>query len=343
MIVDVFHNRYFDTILIIIALLVISKIITFIIEKVVKSFTKRTKTKLDDIFISKTEKISVWLLFFIGIRVFVMPLLELKALDMINNAVIIFFVTLFVIRVVDFIIDSWGASFAKRTKSRVDEELLVLFHRFSRIALFIIGGILILNAFHVEITPFLASLGIIGIVLGFALQSSLSNIFGGISLILDKNFKVGDVIKLSSGELGKVLDIGLRSTKIRTFENEMLIIPNGKLAESIIDNYAQPDLYARATVAFGVEYGSNVEKVRKIVMETLRKMPKVIKDDKGYPVEVLFMRMGDFALEMEARLWVKSYTEKFHTKIEATEKIYNALMKSKINIPFPTRTVYLKK
>ena len=214
MIVDVFHNRYFDTILIIIALLVISKIITFIIEKVVKSFTKRTKTKLDDIFISKTEKISVWLLFFIGIRVFVMPLLELKALDMINNAVIIFFVTLFVIRVVDFIIDSWGASFAKRTKSRVDEELLVLFHRFSRIALFIIGGILILNAFHVEITPFLASLGIIGIVLGFALQSSLSNIFGGISLILDKNFKVGDVIKLSSGELGKVLDIGLNTARM---------------------------------------------------------------------------------------------------------------------------------
>src|SRR3989344_4682058 len=341
MLIQPFNNIYMDTILVIVILFVASKLLRFIIENFVRVFTRKTKTKLDDLLLDRTEGISVWLLFFIGIRIFVVPILESAALDRINNAFIIFFVTFLVVRVVDVMIESWGTSFAKKTKSMVDEALLALFHRFSRIILFVIGGILILNNFNIDITPFLASLGIVGIVLGFALQSSLSNIFGGISLILDKNFKTGDVVKLSSGELGKVLDIGLRSTKIRTFENEMLIIPNGKLAESIIDNYAQPDLYARATVAFGVEYGSNVEKVRKIVMETLRKMPKVIKDDKGYPVEVLFMRMGDFALEMEARLWVKSYTEKFHTKIEATEKIYNALMKSKINIPFPTRTVYL--
>jgi small-conductance mechanosensitive channel len=130
---------------------------------------------------------------------------------------------------------------------------------------------------------------------------------------------------------------------MKTFENEMLIIPNGKLAESIIDNYAKPDLYARSTISFGVEYGSDVEKTRKVVIDTLKKIPKVIKNNEDYPIQVLFIKMGDFALEMEARFWVEHYIDKFLTKVEATEKIYNNLKKSNIGIPFPTRTVYLKK
>ncbi|MBL7148175.1 MAG: mechanosensitive ion channel family protein [Nanoarchaeota archaeon] len=343
MLIKIFNNPWLDTTIIIILFLIGSKILTFIIEKIVKGFTRKTKTKLDDLLIEKLDKTFVWLLFFIGIRIFVVPLLEIDAIDMVNNAFIIFLITLIFVRIIDILIDSWGINFAKRTKSKVDESLLSLFHRFSRIVIFVIGGIIILNNFNIEVTPFLASLGIAGIVLAFALQSSLSNIFGGISLILDKNFKVGDTVKLGSGELGVILDIGLRSTKMKTFDNEMLVIPNGKLADSIIQNYAQPDLYARAVISFGVEYGSNIDKVRKVVVETLKKMPKVIKNDMEHPIEVLFINMGDFALQFEAKFWVKSYKERYLSKMEATEKIYNALRKSKVGIPFPTRTVYLKK
>jgi len=343
MLIQPFNNIYADAILVIIILFIASKIITFIIEKFVKAFTRKTKTKLDDLLLEKTEKISLWLLFFIGIRIFIVPILELKILDDINNAIIIFYLTFLVVRIVDVLIESWGISFAKKTRSKVDDALLILFHRFSRIILFIIGFILILNNFGVEITPFLASLGVAGIVLGFALQSTLSNIFGGISLILDKNFKTGDTVKLSSGELGDIVDIGLRSTKMKTFDNEMLVIPNGKLAESVIQNYAQPDLNARGRISFGVEYGSNVDKVRKVVTDTLKKIPAVLKRDRNHPIQVLFLNMGDSALEFEARFWVKSYDERFRTKVKATEEIYKDLTKAKIGIPFPTRTVYMKK
>ena len=271
------------------------------------------------------------------------PLLNIEIIDQINNSLIIFFITFLVVRIVDVIIDNWGLTFAKKTKSNVDESLLALFHRFSRIILFMIGGILILNNFNVEITPFIASLGVAGIVLGFALQSALANVFGGISLILDKNFKVGDTVKLSSGELGVILDIGLRSTKMKTFDNELLIIPNGKLADSIIQNYAQPDLYARGIIPFGVEYGLDVDKVRKTVIDTLKKFPQIIQCEEDHPIQVLFMKMGDFALQFEARFWVKSYSERFQTKVDATEAIYKGLTKAKIGIPFPTRTIYMKK
>jgi len=343
MLLELFHNKYLDTLLVIILLLIASKILTFIIEKVIKVFTLKTKNKLDDLLLERTEKVSVWLLFFIGIRIFIVPLLELNIVDMINNAIIILLITLLVIKIVDVLIEHWGKAFARRTRSKIDESLLTLFHRFSKIILFIIGIIIILSNFNVEITPFLASLGIMGIVLGFALQSTLSNIFGGISLILDKNFKVGDTVKLSTNELGRIVDIGLRSTKMRTFDNEMLVIPNGKLADATLQNYALPTLFARARIPFGVEYGSDVDKVRKIVIETLSKMKNVIKKDKDHPVQVLFMDMGDSALEFEARFWVESYEIRFNTKIEATELIYKALVKSKVGIPFPTRTVYLKK
>ena len=343
MLIQPFNNIYLDTIIVIIILFVASKLLRFIIEKFVRTFTKRTKTKLDDFLLDKTEGISVWLFFFIGIRIFVVPLIESNVLDEINNAFIIFFVTFLIVRVVDVLIESWGTNFAKRTKSSVDAALLSLFHRFSRIIIFVIGGILILNNFNINITPFLASLGIAGIVLGFALQSSLSNIFGGISLILDKNFKTGDTVKLSSGELGTIIDIGLRSTKMKTFDNEMLVIPNGKLADSIIQNYAQPDMYARGIIPFGVEYGSDVDKVRKVVIDTLKKFKVIIKNDGEHPIQVLFMDMGDFALKFEARFWVGSYRDRFQTKVDATEAIYNALTKAKIGIPFPTSTVYLKK
>jgi MscS family membrane protein len=343
MLIQPFNNIYLDTILVIIILFVASKLLRFITEKFVKTFTRKTKTKIDDLLLEKTEGISVWLLFFIGIRIFVVPILESITLDRINNAFIIFFVTFLVVRMVDVLIESWGVSFAKKTKSSVDEALISLFHRFSRIIIFIIGGILVLHNFNVVITPFLTSLGIAGIVLGLALQSSLSNIFGGISLILDKNFKTGDVVKLSSGELGTIMDIGLRSTKMKTFDNEMLVIPNGKLADSTIQNYAQPNLYARGIIPFGVEYGSDVDRVRKVVINTLKEFDLIMKNDDEHPIQVLFMDMGDFALKFEARFWVKSYKDRFQTKVDATESIYKALVKSKIGIPFPTSTVYLKK
>lgn len=343
MLIEFFNNPWIDTILILILFLVGSKVLTFIIEKVVKVFVKKTKTKLDDLLIQKLDRVAVWFLFFIGIRIFVIPLLKIEILDKINNAFIILFTTWIIVKIVDVFIEVWGVKFAKRTKSKVDEALLSLFHKFSRIALFAIGIILVLNNFSIEITPFIASLGIAGIVIAFAIQSTLSNIFGGISLILDKNFKVGDVVKLESGPVGSVIDIGIRSTKIKTYDNEMLIIPNGKLSESIIQNFAEPDLSVRGVIPFGVEYGSDVNKVRKVVIDTLMKIEKIIKNDVNHPVEVLFINMGDFSLNFEARFWVASYTERFYTKVQATEEIYKNLTKSKIGIPFPTRTVYLKK
>ena len=185
----------------------------------------------------------------------------------------------------------------------------------------------------------LASLGIAGVAVAFALQNTLGNIFGGISLILDKSIKIGDKIRLDNDAMGIVLDVGLRSTKIRTWDNELITIPNGKMADSRILNFMQPDLTVRGAIEFGVEYGSDPAKVRKVVLDAISKIPRVLKDPEP---KVLMMEMSDFALKFKAFFWVDNFDLKFDTKSAATEEIYKSLGKAGIGIPFPTRTIYIK-
>lgn len=340
LIVDLVKNKVLAAIVLIIILFLISKVLAFIIKNIVHGITNKTKTKLDDLILGKTQKWVVALLFFIGLRAFVLPILVSDMLNKINNAIIILIITFIVAIISDVLIDFWGKAWAKKTKSTIDDALVPLFHKFSRIIIFVIGFIVILGEFDINVGPFLASLGIAGIVLGLALQDTLSNIFGGISIILDKSFQVGDTIKLSSGEFGTIKDIGLRSTKLKTFENELLLIPNKQMANSVIQNFAKPELSVRVNVPFSVAYGSKIDKVEKVILGSIKKIKNALKDPAP---EVLFLEMADFSLNFEARFWVGDYRERFKAKIKANKLIYEDLNKAKIDIPFPTRTVYVKK
>lgn len=158
-------------------------------------------------------------------------------------------------------------------------------------------------------------------------------------MILDKNFNIGDAVRLESGELGTIQEIGLRSTKMLSFDREIIFVPNGQLANMKIRNYVKPDKMVRKIVEFGVEYGTDPEKVKKVVLEALKKI-KDISDDPY--MDVLFESMGDSSLNFKARFWV-DWDDAYSKYIEATQVIYAALNKAKIGIPFPTRTVYLQK
>jgi MscS family membrane protein len=112
------------------------------------------------------------------------------------------------------------------------------------------------------------------------------------------------------------------------------------LANAKIKNFTQPDFSIRVNVNFGVEYGSNTEKVQQVVLESVKKIENVIEQPE--PV-VQFLNMSDSSLDFVARAWVKSYKEAYSTQLKMTDEIYNALNRANIGIPFPTRTVYTKK
>ena len=335
----VFENKYLLSLLIVIVSGALGKLILFVFTQYLQKFASKTKNKFDDMIFEHTKKPLFYLAIAYGVKI---ALLNLEVNDVVDKIITSVMAVVFlyaILRGIDIAIETWAIAFSKKTKTKVDDVLLPLFNKVTKVLFMVIGLMWVLKIWKIDITPYLAGVGISGIVLGLALQDSLKNVFGGISLLLDKTYKIGDKIQLESGEVGIINDIGLRSTKIVNFDNEAIYVPNGYIANSRILNYTHPDSKVRTHVAFGVEYGSDVEKVRKLVMKIIEEMEGVMADPAP---SIQVIEMGDFALKFKAYFWVEKWNEAYGKKLEATEKIYNALNKAKIGIPFPTQTVYLK-
>lgn len=329
------------------AITFLSLIFLFVTERVVMQLTKKTKTDIDDRIVKKT-RYPIFILFMgLGLKLILIHLPLTALLMQISQGVattIIYVAVIYSVAVIfDILIVSWGKKWAAKTKSTVDDQVIILLHRAVSISIWLIGLLFIINSWGIEIGPLLASLGVAGIAVAFALQSTLGNIFGGISIILDKNIAVGDVVDIGGGDgtqKGKVLDIGLRSTKIKTFDGEFLVVPNGKLADSVLFNTARPTPAVRAVIPFGVAYGSDIEKVKKIVLSVLEGIEG---QDEEQEAHVKFLEMGASSLNFKAYVYLKSYTDKFAALDKANTDIYNALNKNRIEIPFPQMDVHLKK
>ncbi len=330
-----------QSVLIIAIFLLAGKIVTFIIQKYVKKWAEKTKNKVDDLIVDRAKPPLTYIVWFLGVKIAVNPLgIKSDVFDNFINTVITIVVMYLVIVVVDIFVIGVFEKIALRTKSTIDDALMPLVRKTLNVGLIIMGIIWVLKIWSIDISPILASIGIAGLAIGLAVKDSLANIFGGVSLILDKTIKVGDKIKLEDGQIGNVVDVGLRSTKIRTFDNELVILPNGKLANSKIQNYSQPDFSARVVVDFGVSYDVDVDMVKKIVLDEL----KTIKDlSEDHTIDVLFLSMEDFYLKFSARFWVPDYADAWDKKLEAVDKIFKALKKHNITIPYPTQEIIVKK
>jgi len=324
----------------IILFVILSFLVLFIFNHYLQNLAKKTKTEVDDLIFDKTKKPLFALFMVYGFKLAIEILWVNSVMDKIITSAMTLVFLFILLRVFDVVVGTWGLTFAKKTKSSADEVLLPIMHKVAKVIFFIVGFMWLLHIWGIDITPYLAGVGISGLVLGLALQDSLKNVFGGVTLLLDRTFKIGDKIQLESGEIGTIYDIGLRSTKLVTIDNEIIYVPNGYLSNSRVQNYTRPTPKARVNVLFGVEYGSDINKVKKVVLAALAKLEDIEKE----PVpEVQFLEMGDFALSCKALFWVERWDMAYGKKLEATQLIYEALNKAKISIPFPTQTVYVKK
>lgn len=340
---EVIKSKYTHSLSTLVLFFIGAKLITFIAEKYILKLTAKTKTDVDDLLVKKTRGPVSLLLFILGMKLAIIPLGLEEKIDIILHQSIstlsILVLMYLLISVFDIIIRAWVRRRAEKKESEIDENLIKISSKTSRAVFVILGLLFILRIWHIQIGPLLASLGIIGIAVAFGLQNTLGNIFGGVSLLLDRSIKVGDIVKIDEDTAGTVLDVGLRATKIKTWDNELIIIPNGKLAGVNIKNYVLPTPQARIIVPFSVAYGSNVGKVKKIVMGEIKKLDNLDKNDDP---RVMFLEMGSSSLNFKAFVWLRSYKERFATKEKLNCMIYNALNKNKITIPFPQMDVWIK-
>ena len=335
------YLRFLATLVITIIIALLAKII---LKQVLKPLAKKTKTKVDDLVIKSISSIIFYIVLLLGLRLGLQNF-ELRegvqaVTDGIINTLLIFIIAILLLKIITGFALQWTREWKFKTKTTADESMIPFLQKILTTVVIILALIFAFNAWDIDISPLLATAGIAGLAIGLAVKDSLNNILGGLQLVLDKTFKVGDKVQLESGEMGTILDIGLRSTKLKTFDNEVVYVPNGYLANAKIKNFTQPDFSIRVNVNFGVEYGSGTGKVQQVVLDAVKKIENIV--DQPEPV-VEFLNMSDSSLDFVARAWVKSYKEAYSTQLKMTDEIYNALNKANIGIPFPTRTVYTKK
>jgi small-conductance mechanosensitive channel len=197
---------------------------------------------------------------------------------------------------------------------------------------------IILSIWQVDITPLLASAGILGLAVAFAAKETLANFFGGISIFFDKPYKIGDYVNLESGERGEVVLIGIRSTRIKTRDDILITIPNSLMANMTIINESAPKQKLRIRIPFGVAYGTDVDQVEEVVMGIAESNRMVVKDPDP---RVRFRRFGDSALEFELLCWGNQPAERGLLIHQLNRAIYKRFAEEGIQIPFPQRDLHI--
>jgi small-conductance mechanosensitive channel len=207
-----------------------------------------------------------------------------------------------------------------------------------------IGILIILSVLGISIAPLLTALGVGGLAVALALQDTLANLFAGIHILVEQSIRVGDFVKLESGQEGYVDDITWRTTRIRMLPNNMVVIPNSKLAQSVVTNYYLPEKRMSLLIPIGVSYSADPDQVERILVEEAKKgaadIPGLLATPE--PFVRFIPGFGDSSLDFTLICQVAEFTDQYFAQHELRKRIFKRFKEAGIEIPFPHRTVYLR-
>jgi MscS family membrane protein len=224
-----------------------------------------------------------------------------------------------------------------------EEELspvITLLVRVGRVVLATVSIIIVLDHFGINVTAFAAALGIGGLALSLAARDTIADAIAGFIILVDRPFRIGDRIEIQGvGTWGDVTDIGLRTTRIRTRDNRMVIVPNSIIGSNQVINYTYPDPRYRIETHVGIAYGTDIEYVRALLVDTVRGLEFVLPDK---PVDALYIEMGDSDMIFRVRWWIESYVDTRRVVDRVHTAIQNALDEAGIESPYPTQSLNLQ-
>jgi small-conductance mechanosensitive channel len=235
-----------------------------------------------------------------------------------------------------------AAGIVQSYSSKVEGTVPVtsLTQNITRLAVIGIGVLFLLNNLGISITPILATLGVGGLAVALALQDTLANLFSGFHIIVSRQIKVGDFIRLESGEEGYVFDITWRNTRIRMLQNNVVLIPNAKLSQAVIVNYHLPDKEMIMPVNLGVHYNSDLDNVEKVTIEVGREVMKEVQGAvPAFEPVVRFHSFGESSIDFSVVLRVKEFSDQGPVKHEFIKRLAKRYAKEGIVIPYPIRAI----
>jgi len=228
---------------------------------------------------------------------------------------------------------------------RVETAVTGLGMTLMRALIFVLGGLLILSTLGISVTPLLAALGVGGLAVGLALQDTLSNLFAGIYILLEKPVRVGDYVKLDAGQEGYVTDIGWRTTRIRMLPNNMVIVPNAKLTQSILTNYYLPEQRMALLVPISVSYAADPDQVERILvdeaMHAAGEVPGLLADPS--PFVRFIPGFGESSLDFTLICQVREFVDQYLAQHELRKRIFRRFRQERIEIPFPQRVIHVQR
>lgn len=234
---------------------------------------------------------------------------------------------------------------ARQWAERQERELQLgpiidLLVRACRFAAVVAGVSVLLAHFGVDVTAIAAVVGLLGLAIVLAARDTIADIISGIIIFVDQPFRVGDRIEVEAvGTWSDVVEIGLRSTRMVTRDNRMLIVPNSVIGGNEIINYSFPDPTYRVQTDIGVSYDADVEDARRVIIETVRQIDGVMPDK---PVDALYNEMGDSAMIFRVRWWIESYAGRRRAIDRVHTVMQSALNAAGIAAPFPTQSLDLE-
>jgi len=318
----------------------------FILYVVAQKLFSKTKTQLDDMLLLAGRKylnilviiLGIYFLFdymgkiysiYVGEKFFII-------IDGILYFITVMIFTHFLVKMISTLIKWFGENIASKTETTVDDEFIPLVDRLFKVTLYILGVLVVLDHFAVNITGLLTVLGVGSLAIALAAKDSIANMIGGFIIMIDRPFRVEDRVKLGDGTVCVVYEIGVRSTKFRTFENTLIIVPNAELMQSTVHNLTYPKSEIRVRVDVGVGYDEDLEQVKAVMIDEALKHPNVLEDP---PPEFRFLKFGDSSLDVSLRCRVAEVGKQFSTACEIREQVLISFRKEGIEIPFPQRVV----
>lgn len=333
---------YVNAVLILIAFFLLGKLVDLFFGRILKGIVAKTSTELDEKVLDTLRKPVYQTIIIIG---------GLLTAEYVSPPERVNFVVSGVLKSVILLI--WGSVVFRLSHRLLEEvgrrisdvtglggELLPLFENIAKVLILATATMILLSIWRVDITPLLATAGIAGVAVAFAAKDTIANFFGGVSIFMDRPYKIGDYIILDSGERGEVVDIGIRSTRIKTRDDVLISIPNSIIANSKIINESAPIPRFRLRVPVGVAYGSDIDEVRGVLLEIAQSEENVV--NKPAP-RVRFRNFGDSSLDFELLCWVSDPRLKGRVMHSINHEIYQRFAEKGITIPYPQRDVHLYK
>lgn len=321
-----------------------SVLLAFFVDKIILKKLQKIAAKNDwegdDVIVLALKNLSLYIIIFIGIYLASLQLTLSDSIELkVSKTLMVIIVLL-----ITMVIARMAVGFVKLLPGRSEGAFpgSSIFINITRITIFILGFIFVLQQLGISITPIITALGVGGLAVALALQDTLANLFAGLNVIAEHRLRQGDFIRLENGQEGIIEDITWRNTLLREQGNNHIIIPNTKIASSIIKNYSTPLLEVFVIVKIGVHYHSDLDQVEKILL-TLARQVMLENDDavREHEPFVQFKEFGESSINCEVFLKSKSILSAGDIRHAFIKSVQKELKIQGIQMPFPTRTIIM--